>query len=185
MIPSREVCYELLEKYHMPAHIKAHSQVVAKIAGLIGHGLIQAGVALSPEKIAAGALLHDIAKGLCFDSAEDHALKGAEICRSHQMDEIALIVEKHIRLPGYEIEGGITEEEIVYYADKRVNHDVIVSLEERMEYLFERYAKDSAKLQGLIRNNFKLCKEVEDKLFAFLPFTPEEVALQLETELLL
>jgi hypothetical protein len=80
------------------------------------------------------------------------------------------------------LNGATSEVEIVYYADKRVNHDIIVSLEERMNYLFKRYAKKDSKLEELIRANFKLCKDVEDKLFAFLPFNPEEVALQLGTD---
>jgi len=182
MIPSREECLAIMDQYHMPAHIKAHSLVVEKIAGLIGRGLQNAGIDLSLEKITAGALLHDIAKGLCFDSAEDHAHKGAEICRINHFEEICIIVDKHISLYDHDLNGAIAEVEIVYYADKRVNHDIIVSLEERMNYLFKRYAKKDSKLEELIRANFKLCKDVEDKLFAFLPFNPEEVALQLGTD---
>ena len=166
----------------MPAHIKAHSLVVEKIAGLIGRGLQNAGIDLALEKITAGALLHDIAKGLCFDSAEDHAHKGAEICRINHFEEICIIVDKHISLYDHDLNGATSEVEIVYYADKRVNHDIIVSLEERMNYLFERYAKKNPELEELIKANFKLCRDVENKLFAFLPFNPEEVALQLGTD---
>ncbi|RPI73485.1 MAG: HDIG domain-containing protein [Desulfobacteraceae bacterium] len=182
MIPSRIICYTLMDQYHMPEHIKAHSLMVEKIAVLIGQGLIRAGISVSLEKVMAGALLHDIAKSLCFNSTADHAAKGAEICRAYHFDEISMCVEKHINLGGHDLSGAIKEEEIVYYADKRVNHDIIVSLEERMNYLFERYAKKNPELERLIQANFKLCRDVEDKLFAHLPFIPEEVALQLGME---
>jgi putative nucleotidyltransferase with HDIG domain len=182
VIPSRKECYELMEKYHMPEHIKEHSMVVEKIASLIGRGLQEAGIELSLARITAGALLHDIAKDLCFNSAEDHAVKGEEICRLNNLDEIAPIVGEHISLKRYAPNKVISEEEIVYYADKRVNHATIVSLEERMEYLFERYVKTNERLRGLIRANFELCKDVEDKLFALLPFNPDEIALLLGTD---
>jgi hypothetical protein len=156
--------------------------VVEKIASLIGRGLQEAGIELSLARITAGALLHDIAKDLCFHSDEDHAAKGEEICRLNNLDEIAAIVGEHVRLNHYAPNKAISEGEIVYYADKRVNHATIVSLEERMEYLFERYVKKNERLRGLIRANFELCKDVEDKLFALLPFNPDEIALLLGTD---
>ena len=48
------------------------------------------------------------------------------------MDEIADIVGEHVTLKSYDPVGFITEQEIVYYADKRVNHAAVVSLEERL-----------------------------------------------------
>ncbi|MFA4855017.1 MAG: HDIG domain-containing metalloprotein [archaeon] len=51
------------------------------------------------------------------------------------------------------------EEKIVYYADKRVNHDKIVSLDERFDYLLKRYGIEKG-----IRRTFLHCKPLVEKL---------------------
>jgi putative nucleotidyltransferase with HDIG domain len=176
MIPSAEKCFELMEKYGMPNNIKAHSIVVEKIAYVIARGNIDAGFDISIEKVVAGSLMHDIGKSLCLNSKDDHAAKGMEICIQNNFFEIADIVREHIRLKKYEPEGAVSASEIVYYADNRVNHDRVVSLEERLEYLLVRYAKNKDTLGRLIKDNFKECREVEKKLFVRLNFRPGDLA---------
>lgn len=173
MIPSVEACFQFMEKYEMLENIKAHSIVVEKVAAIIAQGLIDAGAELMLEKITAGALLHDIGKSLCLETKEDHAAKGEEICILNQLDEIADIVGEHVVLKNYQPKGAVSEKEIIYYADKRVNHDHVVSLEERLEYLLERYGRDEEYIIERIRENMEMCKDVERKLFEGLPFKPE------------
>jgi hypothetical protein len=74
------------------------------------------------------------------------------------------------------LNGRYSEKEIVFYADKRVNHDKIVSLTERLDYLIERYGGNQKGLEDAIRMNFDLCKAVEKKLFTRLDFGPESLA---------
>jgi len=180
MIPSVEDCFKFMERYGMLDNIKAHSIVVEKIAGIIARGLIEAGEAISMEKVTAGALIHDIGKTSCLNSDIDHADKGREICLQNNLDAIVEIVGEHIVLKSYEPDGAICEKEIIYYADKRVNHDVVVSLAKRLEYLLERYAKDQEDLAQLIRKNFDQCKEVEEKLFSSLNFSPDDLTGMIE-----
>ena len=156
-------------------NIKAHSIVVKKIASLIGQGFRDAGLEISMEIVTAGALMHDIGKTLCLSSGGDHASKGKEICLQNNLDEIAEIVGEHVILNKYKPDGPVCEKEIIYYADKRVNHDKVVSLEERLEYLIERYAGNQEDLSRLIKENFDLCKDVEEKLFRRLKFKPEDL----------
>ncbi|MBN2123866.1 MAG: HD domain-containing protein [Deltaproteobacteria bacterium] len=160
----------------MLENIRAHSIMVEKVAGLIGRGLLEAGCVLSLKMISAGALMHDIAKTPCLSSGGDHAAMGRDICLENHLDEIADIVAEHVVLKDDGAEGGIREKEIVYYADKRVTHDQVVSLEERLDYLLERYAKGKEQIVPLIMANFNHCKEVEAKIFAGLPFDPEDVS---------
>ncbi len=176
MIPSVKKCFKLMEQYGMLDNIKAHSMVVEKIATLIGVGLRDKGTEISLAKITAGALLHDIGKTLCLKTHDDHAAKGREICLQNHLDEIADIVGEHVRLRNYHLSDPIHEKEIVYYADKRVNDDVVVSLEERLRYLIRRYAKNKEHISQRIKKNFQLCEAVEEKLFAKLPFAPEDLA---------
>jgi len=175
MIPSVEKCFKLMEKYGMPDNIKAHSIVVEKIAYIIARGNIDAGFNISIEKVIAGSLMHDIGKSLCLNAKADHAAKGKEICIQNKLFEIADIVGEHIKLKNYQPEGAVIDSEIVYYADKRVNHDKVVSLDERLEYLLVRYANNKEVIGRLIKENFQQCREVEKKLFARLNFRPEDL----------
>jgi uncharacterized protein len=172
MIPTVKECFNIIEKYEMLENIRAHSVVVEKVANLIAQGLIHTGIDLMIEKITAGALLHDIGKSLCLNTGSDHAVIGEEICVQNGLEEIAEIVREHITLQSYQPGAAICEKEIIYYADKRVNHDSVVSLEERLAYLLKRYGRNDAFLCGRIKENFDLCKDVESKLFKGLSYDP-------------
>jgi uncharacterized protein len=185
MVPSVEECFEFMEVYRMPAHIRDHSVVVEKIATLLTSALRDAGLDLSLERVRAGALMHDIAKSLCLDSGEDHSAKGREICLENGLDEIADIVGDHVRIKSHRLQGPVSEAEVVFYADKRVNHDVVVSLEERLEYLLERYGKGIERYQQSIRQNFETCRLVEAKIFRRLEFEPADVPVLVRTSRLL
>jgi putative nucleotidyltransferase with HDIG domain len=181
MIPSVGNCLQFMKKYKMLANIRAHSIMVEKVAGVIAGGLRDADVDISLQKTTAGALMHDIGKTPCLDSGGDHAAKGEEICLQNHLDEIAEIVREHVRLKSYEPGAAIFEKDIVYYADKRVNHDKVVSLEERLKYLLGHYGRNKKHLNELIKENFELCKLVEKKLFTKLSFGPEDLADMITT----
>jgi len=173
MIPSIKECYRYMDKYHMLAHIKAHSVVVARVARMISRGLREVNPDISVSKTTAGALLHDIGKTPSLDSGRDHAEIGKEICMENNLDEIAPIVGEHIKLKKYRLNGADSEKEVVFYADKRVNHDRIVTLKEREDYILKRYGRDQEDLCRRIKSNFRLCGQVEEKLFRKLKFSPE------------
>ncbi len=63
------------------------------------------------------------------------------------------------------------EEKLVYYADKRVTHDKIVTLKERFEYLEKRYP------QGLadIKASEPFVFELENEIFGKIGEAPEAV----------
>lgn len=163
-------------------NIRAHSLLVAKVAHLIATGLRDAGVSISVNKAAVAALLHDIGKTPGLRSKHDHAEIGRQICIQNHLDEIADIVGQHVRLKDYDLNENYSETEIVYYADKRVNHDKIVTLEERLAYILKRYADNQERLSRAIKINFELCKEVEKKLFRKLGFGPESLSYLAKNE---
>ena len=181
-LPSLAECIGLMEQYAMLANIRHHSLVVARLAAQIQEGL----VSFTPEcpqanrrLVISGALLHDIAKTPCLNSTCDHAKEGGAICRQHGYPEIASIVEQHVRLRDYDIDryacGHFFAEEIVYYADKRVRHNVVVNLDERLEYILDHYGQNNPTREGLIRDNFAMCSSFEDALFRWLPFAPQDL----------
>jgi uncharacterized protein len=175
MVPSIQECYQLMDAYRMLDHIRAHSVIVAKVACLIAQGLCQARIDISVKTTTAGALLHDIGKTASLKSGGDHSEIGRQICLEHHLDEIAPIVGEHVRLKDYSLNGNYSEKEIVFYADKRVNHDQVVSLNERLAYILERYSRGQKQLSEAIKKNFSLCSQVQEKLFRKLSFSPEDL----------
>ena len=175
-IPGVKDCLNLMEQYHMLPNIKEHSIVVARVAEIITNSLIAAGYKhLSLEKVIAGSLLHDIGKTACLDNDDDHAAKGFEICLTHNLEPIADIVAEHVILKNFTLENGFAEKEIVYYADKRVNHDQVVNLEERLEYILERYGRNNRFRCRAIKKNYGLCRELEMRMFSLVSFEPYDI----------
>ena len=175
-IPGVNECLALMEQYHMLPNIKDHSIVVTEVAGVITNGLIAAGYDLSLETVIAGALLHDIGKTACLDNDDDHAARGLEICLAHNLKTIADIVAEHVILKNYAPQNGFAEKEIVYYADKRVNHDKVVSLEERLAYILERYGMNNEVRCRAIKRNYARCQDLEKRMFSFLTFDPADIS---------
>jgi uncharacterized protein len=174
-IPDIKTCLSLMELYDMLPNIRDHSIAVAGVAEIITNGLNAAGHYLSLDTIIAGALLHDIGKTACLDNDDDHAAKGLEICLAHNLEMIADIVAEHVILKNYDPANDFSEKEIVYYADKRVNHDQVVSLEERLNYILERYGKNNEIRCRAIRENYALCRELEKRMFSLLTFAPSDL----------
>jgi hypothetical protein len=65
----------------------------------------------------------------------------------------------------------VSEEEVVNYADKRVMHDRIVSLEERFNDLRDRYGRDQKGMDYLGRME-KVIQGIEKKIFLILQIDP-------------
>ena len=114
MIPGVEGCFRLMEQYQMLENIKAHSIVVAKVAHLIGRSLLNKGVALSLDKVTAGALLHDIGKTASLKMGGDHAAMGREICLENELEDIADIVGEHVILKNADLNGKYSEKYYIY-----------------------------------------------------------------------
>ncbi len=175
-IPDIDECLALMEQYRMLPNIKDHSLVVARVAEVITVGLIEAGHDLSMDMIIGGALLHDIGKTACLDNDDDHAAKGLEICLAHNLAPIADIVAEHVILKNYSTGNNFTEKEIVYYADKRVNHDQVVSLKERLAYILERYGLNNTLRCEAIKKNYRRCQDLEERMFSVLSFEPSAIS---------
>ncbi len=169
-----------MDEYEMLDNIKAHSIMVARVAELMGRDLHQNPFELSMELIIAGSLLHDIAKTPCLNTASRHDREGEKIVLRHGFYEIAEIVAEHVVL-GKTEPGVISEKQIVYYADKRINHDYVVSLEDRLVYILDRYGRNNEYRHKAILENFIKCKKLEADIFARLDFKPEDVAGLIET----
>ncbi len=172
--PSEQECLALLEKYRTPDHIILHSRKVWEVGRLVGEGLLRRNHPVDLSLIRASCLLHDIGKYPCIlDGTRYHDIRGEQILEAEGLSAIGAIVVQHVILRS-EIDGPVKEEHIVHYADKRVVHDEVVSLEERFLYLNETYGKSPKAVEGLMLMKQET-QRLEEAIFILLDFDPADV----------
>jgi putative nucleotidyltransferase with HDIG domain len=182
-IPTIPECFELMEQYRMLANIRLHSVIVTRVAETIVKSLrLPPSNGATPpdiDLVTAGALLHDIAKTKCLDGSCRHAEEGQEICNGLGYPAVGRIVREHVILSSFHTDdyrnGNFPAREIIYYSDKRVRHDEIVSLDDRLAYIIERYGDGTDYVEQRIRANFVSCLELEEYLFSYIDFAPDEL----------
>ncbi len=173
-LPSLEDCYQLLKTEGVPDHILRHSEKVALVAVFLGKALLSVGESLNLKLVCAGGLLHDLTKHRSLHTGENHAESARKRLQKLGYSEVANVVGNHIFLKPGPPRSPIREDELVYYADKRVKHETIVSLHERFEDLRVRYGRSPYAWIRLWRLE-DLTKLLERRIFKKLPFAPEKV----------
>jgi uncharacterized protein len=155
----------------MPPHIQRHSCMVAEIALFLGRLLNRNSIRLDLKLLEAGSLLHDIGKPRSLFTGERHEELGAVMLEKQGYGVLASIVREHVSLDTARANGPITESIMVNYADKRVRHDEVVTLEDRFHDLMARYAK-TAEHRALMREKLKLFLGLEKRIFEHLTIRP-------------
>lgn len=171
---TKKECYHLIYEMEMMDHIVAHSILVCQVAMFLVDQLNQNGIDLNRNVVQSSALLHDITKTRSFQTRENHAQTGELLLRELNYPEIGHIIGQHVILNEYLYSAPPIEAEIVNYADKRVLHDRVVLLKDRMAYVLEHYGKQSI-YQERILKLWEDSEQLERKLFAVLPFSPEDL----------
>lgn len=144
--PSPAECEAILcDVYPAAEDIVRHSRQVQRAAMAICRALNQTGAGLDEARVAAAALLHDIAKG-----ASDHARTGGLLIKSLGFGGVGDIIAAHTDLPENEMRHP-NEAAVVYLADKLVAKDRFVSLESRFEDAFQRFENDPAARSAIER----------------------------------
>jgi uncharacterized protein len=165
-IPSRAKCDELMVQYSMLPKIVAHSLQVMNVSLAIIDNL-KSGVHVNRDLVIAAALLHDITKTKSLETKERHDASGGALLRELGFPSTAEIVEQHVIIRNLNLDGRLEEWEIVYYADKRVLHDTIVTIDERVHDLVQRYGTVE-EIRNLILQNKRQVLAVERKIADFM-----------------
>jgi len=173
-IPDEDSCIALLERYETPEHIVLHSKKVWEVGRLLGLELLNKNLTVDMDLIRASCLLHDVGKYLCIlDGSKYHDVRGEEILDQEGFPAVARIVVQHVILRT-NMDDPVGEEHVLFYSDKRVVHDAVVSLEERFDYLEKTYGKSLEALKSLrwMKEN---TLSVEKKIFMHLDFEPDDL----------
>ena len=174
-VPDREKCFALIGRYEMLPNIVAHSLVVHETARRLAAAIVRNGHNIDLPLVEAGALLHDIAKSEGLRTKQYHSIRGREIVASLGYSETAEVVFDHISpIEARRKRGLFSPSLVVNYADKRVRHAQVVSLDQRFEYLLNQYGRTDeghARISAMYDGS----KEVEAELFARLDMNPDDL----------
>ena len=115
----------LYQKYQTPQQVIRHMRKVAEVADQLMDGMKMCG---SRVRVMQACLLHDLCR-----AEKQHARMSAEAIRKEGYPAIAALVAVHHQAAysEQEAQGPLTEAELLFYADKRVQEDRLVSVEER------------------------------------------------------
>ena len=197
-LPTRKECLAILAEYHVPPHIVSHSQTVAKLAVFLAQRLNENGAAVDVTLLEGACLLHDLLRVHDFKEsdynrfeqilpekekpkwrrlhakykASSHEDAAYDILRE-KYPALALTIKRHryMALVDEKEKPDTWEEKLLYYADKRVMHEKIVSLKERLAEGHKRNVFlhgsatqskiNTAKVDPLI---YKMEKEIFEKI---------------------
>ncbi len=163
-MPTDQQCLDFCRDYAMPEHIINHSLAVARVATCVAQKAVDAGLDEDVQSVRASALLHDLAKSYTIRYGGNHGqLGGAWVLALTRNPRIAMGVLHHVHWP---FEMDVRRHFLpltVSYADKRVQHDAIVSVEERFEDLIARYG-DTRAIRGRIRATLEQARQLERAL---------------------
>lgn len=126
----------LWDKFEVLPHIRAHMQAVANNGKVLALQAQKKGLPVNPQEIYKAGLLHDL-----FRLEENHEAAIANYLIEIGEPYLSDLVRFHGHL---DIDNLTTlDQKIVFYADKRVCEDKLVSLHERFE---EAKSRNSAKI---------------------------------------
>ena len=176
-IPTRAECEELMAIYSMLPNIVEHSLLVMRVSLAVTDHL-KDGASVNRDLVIAAALLHDITKTRSLETKERHDASGGTLLKELGFPSVAEIVEQHVIIQNLNLEGKIEEKEIVYYADKRVMHDKIVTIDERVHDLIKRYGKVKEIRDQILRNKEQVLA-VEKKITGFMKIDIHHAILEI------
>lgn len=125
MLDAAEIT-RLYQKYETPKQVIRHMRKVAEVADQLMDGIQMSG--LNRVRVMKACFLHDLCR-----AEKQHARVSAEAIRKEGYPAIAALVAVHheAAYSEREAQGPLTEAEILFYADKCVQEDKLVSVEER------------------------------------------------------
>ncbi|MBI6872522.1 DVU_1551 family NTP transferase [Clostridium aciditolerans] len=160
-VPNREECYSILKMHDVSDNVIRHCVKVSEIATYILNILNEKGYNFDEDLLSAAALLHDIDR-----KSTNHAKKGEETLKKLGYEHIGNIISTHMDIKVGEKEN-ITENEILYLADKLVKEDKVMPLECRFDRCLLKH-KNDFEAEDKIKQRYIEAKKVISKIEAVI-----------------
>lgn len=197
-VPNDLQIKKLLKEYATPKHVQNHQKKVAKVANFLAKNIYKNGYFVDTNLVNASALLHDLVRIVNFPNLDNRANFKEKItdkkitiwknlmskyAKFHHGDIAAKFLNKqgfcscaevifqHKSKTIFTNQKMTLEEEIVYFADKKVLHDNIVTLHQRFEDGKIRHNVYSAEKQNDLENRVK---KLGNKLFSYAELKDEK-----------
>ncbi len=145
-LPDREQAIEILKRNHCSEKVIQHTQAVSALAVEIAKQVQAKNHPVNLQLVEVGALLHDL--GRSQTHSVDHAIVGAKLAQQEGLpEEIVSIIKRHVgagittqeaQWLGWPKDNYIPqtlEEKIVSYADKRIDSNRQIPIEDTINQL--------------------------------------------------
>jgi len=163
-VPLDSECVQLWDRYAMLDHIRTHSSLVADVATDLTEIARGKGLEFDLQAVRAAALLHDLGKTYTVRYGGNHSQLGSSwVMQATRNPAIAQGVMHHVHWPGHLDLDAHFLPLVIIYADKRVKHESVVSLEDRFRDLFARYGINQD-LTARIQRSYRQGKDLEKLL---------------------
>ena len=167
-IPTKAECDEMMKRWGMSENILRHSLQVNKVSMFLAKKLKNTGLKIKLQLVDKGSLLHDLDKIRTLKT-DQHGIVADEFLTKQGFPEVGKIARWH-RFTFIKDSTLPWEAKIVNYADKRVKHDKIVTLQDRFTDLLLRYDVKTPD-HDAIQRFFQLEKEI----FTRIKLNPEKL----------
>lgn len=168
-VPTDEECAVITDAMcPMPPNIRRHCLTVAAVATAIGERLGERGEAIDPALVRAAALLHDLAR-----EKPDHARVGGQMLRDMGFGKLGDIVAAHTDLIDRDGLIGL-EAKTVFLADKLVENDRLVSLDDRYRTWTRRF-EVTPEIEARILQGKARALQVKHEFEALLGYPLKEI----------
>ncbi len=187
-LPSRADVETWREEVRLPAHVARHCDAVADVAERLGRALLERRIVTRPLALRRAGELHDLLRFVDFRPGASPAMAAASqkdletwarwkerfaglrheaactaLLRERGYHALGRIIEPHgLAIPSPK--RGTIEQQILFYADKRVRENEVVSLDERFADFAERYGRGGTATPEQ-RAWYEEAKELESVLF--------------------
>jgi molybdenum cofactor cytidylyltransferase len=151
-------CRVLLEKVcRLPEAVIDHCRQVARVADALAGAVNAGGGGLDTALVRSAAYVHDAAR-----LERDHARAGARLLKAMGFPEMAAIIAVHMHIDA-SANAPLDEAQLVYFADKRVSGDTVVSIAQRFEAKLQKYGGDPA-VGAKIQRQHQTALMIQNKL---------------------
>ena len=155
--PDLAECRKILADFGTPEHVIGHCEAVAHCALVIGRALNAHGYNLDLDLVQAAGLLHDVAR-----VEKDHQKAGAALLQSLGYPEVAAIIEVHMTYPAFHAVDAFTETDLVCLGDRLCKFDEYVGLEERMNYILDKFKDNEEARRTILANKRKVALTMQE-----------------------